>query len=544
MGGGSSRSSSQPAYVATAHYAPSIAYRHPYNVQLGNSNPELWGQGQLRSYYQPGYSWDPAVGCNKNFVGSYKCGKNTPKSISAQQATGTVIAFDCSAEHNTCTNFRLELTTSGELRFTDRDGNAISAANGSASAFTTNNGAKKTNESVNPDQLPGDIAKLNAMVLNGNLPGALNLKRVYVKYMYPTQSLVRGEYLCSETGNCFLVLTSSGGLEVRALKIKSSKKTAEGDNKNKFIATDAPSCALYELEGVNVENLGKVANISIDGKRRMYGNSQLALGRKYVEIQGTDSAGRVLSYDNPGNALETITNDTGAIDYCFEQCSNRSDCGGFVVSSADTGTCQLKTADMFPVGDRVQSNSAHLYKRLYAPKPVSESCSKPENTGVVAIDSVLFEHYPIDKSDPRMSRSTLCGVDQIVETPSSDFASASDNLTSIYDRIMSGIKSMIKKQTQYNLIRDDPAMNVGEKIGNYTRMTDEIGEHVEREATIKGAEEDTRLDLISETYKYILWSILAIAIIISIVYYGDIGSYPTNISALTDVFKSSSSEEE
>ena len=538
MGGGSSKST----YVATAHYAPSIAYRHPYNVKLGNSNPELWGQGQYRSYYQPGYSWDPAVGCNKNFVGSYKCGKNTPKSISAEQATGTVIAFDCSAEHNACTNFRLELTTSGELRFTDRNGDEMATPTRAAYAFNANNSAKKTNESLNPGQLPGDIAKLNAMVLNSQLP---NLTRRHVQYMYPTQSLVQGQYLCSQTGNCFLVLTPSGALEVRALKIKSSKQTAEGDNKNKFIGTDpqAQSCALYELEGLNVDNLGKVANISIDGKRRMYSNGQLALGRKYVEIQGTDSAGRVLSYDNPGNALETITNDTGAIDYCFEQCSNRPDCGGFVVSTADTGTCQLKTTDMFPVGNRVKSNSAHLYKRLYAPKPVSESCSKPDNSGVVAIDSVLFDHYPIDKADPRMSRSTLCGVDQIVETPTSDFASASDNLTSIYDRIMGGIRSLIKKQTQYNLIRDDPAMNVGEKIGTYTTMTDEIGEHMEREETVKGAEEDTRIELISETYKYILWSILAIAIIIAIVFYGDIGSYPTNISALTDVFKPSAESE-
>ena len=537
---------SKPAYVATPRYMPTIAYRHPYNVKLGNSNPELWGQGQLRSYYQPGYSWDPAVGCNKNFIGSYKCGKNQPKTISAQQATGTIITFDCSAEHNKCMNFRLELTTSGELRFTDRDGNAISTGTNAPTAFNANNSAKKTNESVNPDQLPGDIAKLNSMVLNGTMPASLNLKRAHVKYRYPTPSMSQGEYLCSETGNCFLVLTSSGALEVRALKIKSSKQTAEGDNKNKFIGTEpaAQSCALYELEGLNVDNLGKVANISIDGKRRMYSNAQLGLGRKYVEIQGTDSTGRVLSYDNPGNELESIPNDTGAIDYCFEQCSNRPDCGGFVVSSTKPGICQLKTADMFPVGDRVQSNSAHLYKRLYAPKPVSESCSKPDNSAVVAIDSVLFDHYPIDKFDPRMSRSTLCGVDQIVETPSSDFIDASTALTSLFDRIMAELRSMITKQTQYNLIRDDPEMNVGEKIGEYTQMTDEIGDYMEREATINGAEEDTRIDLISETYKYILWSILAIAIIIAIIYYGDIGSYSTNMSAITNVFKPSSSSAE
>ena len=535
MGGGTSKSD----YVPTAHYAPAIDYYKPYNVSIGNSDQYLYGGGNLYSYYQPAYEQpDPATGCSKNFVGTYKCGADVKKSIDLAGA-GTAF-FDCRAEHDVCINHRLEITNSGEVRFTDRDGTLIPAGDFVSEKFTNiDKQTKQTNESLNPSpHLRWQVDELNSMVLNNNMP---NLKRKFVKYMHPSQSLNRGEYICSESGNCYMALTHAGQFEICALKIKSGTVSATS---MLMKGSDTASNALYELEGLNVDNLGKVANISIDGKRRMYSNGQLALGRKYVEIQGTDSAGRVLSYDNPGNALETITNDTGAIDYCFEQCSNRPDCGGFVVSTADTGTCQLKTTDMFPVGNRVKSNSAHLYKRLYAPKPVSESCSKPDNSGVVAIDSVLFDHYPIDKADPRMSRSTLCGVDQIVETPSSDFASASDNLTSIYDRIMGGIRSLIKKQTQYNLIRDDPAMNVGEKIGNYTTMTDEIGKHMEREETVKGAEEDTRIELISETYKYILWSILAIAIIIAIVFYGDFGSYPTNISALTDVFKPSSAESE
>ena len=191
----------------------------------------------------------------------------------------------------------------------------------------------------------------------------------------------------------------------------------------------------------------------------------------------------------------------------------------------------------------MKSKSAHLYKRLYAPKPVSESCSKPDNSGVVAIDSVLFDHYPTDRNDPRMTRSTLCGVDQIVETQSNAFADASANLTSIYDRIMAGISAMIKKRTIYNTLRDDPKMNVGDKIRDYEKTTDEIGAINKKEDTIRGTEEDTRIMLVSETYKYILWSILAVGILIAIVLYGDVGSggIAANISSVTDLFKSPSS---
>jgi hypothetical protein len=537
MGSSPSKSTPQPVY------GPKLIVYKPYNVPDQNANPHLTGGGNSFSYYQPGYKWDPAVGCNKNFIGTYKCGKNLPKTVSKIDAANSTIYFDCRAEHHRCRNFVLELTTEGKLLFRKNDSeDLITEGIVSPNPFQAVNAAPRTNESVNPDQLPEDIKKLNSMVLDGKLPG---LSRRFERYMSPLQELKRGEYLCSSTGNCMLVLDKAGNLEVRTLKFKTGKigETMQGNR-------DSTSCALHELDGLNVDNLGRVANISVDGKRRMYSNGQLALGTKYVEIKGTDPlTGQTVTYDNPGDTLESISNDTGAIDYCFEQCTSRVDCGGFVVSQSDPGTCHLKNANMFPgkinspsLGNRVQSNSTQLYKRLYAPKLVSESCAKPGNTNVVAIDSVLFDHYPTDKHDPLMTRNTLCGADQVVETPSGAFERAAGELTKMYDAVMDSISATINKQTQYNELRNDPAMDVSGKIAKYKKNSDEIAEYTEKQETIQGTEEDTRVELISETYKYVLWSILAIVIIIAIVYYGDVGSYTTNISSVTDIFKSSSTE--
>lgn len=527
MGGGGSK------YQPQARYMPALDYYKPYNVSIGNSEKYLQNTRGLYSYYQPAYDQpDPAKGCSKTFQGTYKCGAGVQKTIGAAGA-GTAF-FDCRTEHDICTNHRLELTTSGEVRFTDRNGNSITSG---VNGININPANRKTNESLNPSpHLRSQVEELNAKVLNGGLP---NLSRAFVKYMYPSQSLGPGEYICSETGNCYMVLTAAGTLEVCALKIKSNPVSAQSVL---LQGTDTASHAIYELDGINTENLGKVANISIDGKRRMYSNNQLSLGTKYVEITGKDAKGRQVAYDNPGEKLENVSNSTGSIDFCFQQCSSRPDCGGFAVSKSDPETCQLKTSDMFPVGMRVPSTSTQLYKRLYAPKKISESCAKPDNTNVVAIDSVLFDHYPTDRNDPRMTRSTLCGVDQIVETQSSAFADATANLTEIYDKMMAGISSMIKKRTIYNSLRDDPAINVGDKIRDYSTTTDEIKVYNEKEETIRGTEEDTRIGLISETYKYILWSILAIVIISVIVVYGDVGSGASaNISSVTDLFKSSPS---
>jgi hypothetical protein len=532
MGNGGSKSEPPPRI-------PVLKYHIPYNVIVGNSEQNLRNTRGLYSQYQPVYEQsDPAKGCNKTFEGTYRCGSGDKKSTGPISGAG-IATFDCRTEHNECTNHRLEITTSGEVRFTDRTGKLIPASDYVSSKFISGT-TYQTNESLNPSpHLRAQVQELNEIVRYDNLP---NLKRKFVTFMHPSQSLNQGEYICSATGNCFMVLTTDGKLEVCALKIKSNPVT-EG-SMQVMKGSHTVSHALYELDGINVENLGKVANISIDGKRRMYSNSQLSLGTKYIEITGKDAKDRPIAYDNPGESLESVRNDTGSIDFCFQQCSSRPDCGGFAVSKSDPDTCYLKTADMFPVGMRVPSTSTQLYKRLYTPKlqKISESCAKPDNTNVVAIDSVLFDHYPTDRNDPRMTRSTLCGVDQIVETQSSAFADASANLTSIYDRIMAGISAMIKKRTIYNLIRDDPKMNVGDKIRDYATTTNEIGAINEREETIRGTEEDTRIALISETYKYILWSILAIGILIAIVLYGDVGSggIAANISSVTDLFKSSS----
>ena len=243
------RRSSPPQPV----YGPKEVFYKPYNVPDQNANPHLSGGGNVYSYYQPGYRWDPAAGCNKNFIGTYKCGNNPPKTVSEADATGKVIYFDCTSEHNRCSNFMLELTTEGKVRFTDGNNNLITAGLVSPNPFASSNAAPRTNESVNTDQLLEDIDKLNTMVLDGELSG---LSRAFVQYMYPSQQLKRGEYLCSRTGNCILVLDKTGNLEVRALKLKTAKigEIMQGNR-------DSTSCALHELRGLNVDNLGKVANI-------------------------------------------------------------------------------------------------------------------------------------------------------------------------------------------------------------------------------------------------------------------------------------------
>lgn len=539
MGGGSSRPR------ARDRYGWQLDWYRPYNVTRDNVTPQMWYMGGAQSYYQPAWWYDPAKGCNKTFAGTYTCGKGTPKNVTMNNFNGASVAtFDCRTEHDTCINFRFEITDTGTLRFTDRNGNLI------RQFYET---SSETNESVNVGQSSNDIITINRMVLYDQLPASFNLKRRYYMYMYPSQSLKAGEYICSRTGNCFFALDKTDGkFKMFTIKIRSSPRDLvmqSGDKVTVIVGDNdvagnstKQTAALYELNGVSVDNLDKFANISIDGKQRMFGIYQRELGEKYVEVTGKDVIGRTVTYDNPENDLQAITNENRDIAYCFNQCSIRPDCGGFVVSQTQPDKCYLKTTGMFPTGNRVKNPDTKLYKRLYKPKGVSSSCMRPENAQVAAIDSVLLDHYPKDRYST-MSKSTLCGVDQLVENPTNRLSAIqSGALATFLSNMTTRIGKAMEKITYYNTVEADPEMDTNRRIDGYDAVNREIKSIVNKQDVISGVEEDTHLQVVSETYKYIIWSIVAIVIIIVIVTYGDISNYTTNITgSLGKLFTSSSS---
>jgi hypothetical protein len=511
------------------------SYR-PFNVSRDNVTPQLWGTGQVQSYYQPAWWYDPAKGCNKSFVGTYTCGKGLPKNVTMNNFNGSSVAtFDCRTEHDACIAFRFEVTDTGMLRFTDKNGNLLKQF------YETN---VETNESVNIGQRREDIYKINKMVLDGRLPPEFKLRLTYVKYMYPSQALKAGEYICSSTGNCFFALDETDGMfKLFTIKIRSGPAggTTVVTGMNDVAGSSTKkSAALYELRGVSVDNMDRLANISIDGKQRAFGLLQRELGEKYVEITAKDVIGRNVTYDNPENDLEEVDNDTRDIEYCFNQCSIRPNCGGFVVSEGKPDKCYLKDTNMFPVGNRVKNPDTKLYKRLYKPKGVSSSCMRAENAQVVAIDSVLLDHYP---KVGGMSRNTLCGVDQLVEAPTASLNRIeSGALADFLSTMGAKIEKAIDKLTYYNTVESDPQMNVNHRINRYDNVNTEIKSILKKQDVISGVEEDTHLQVISETYKYIIWSIVAIIVVIVIVTYGDISNYATNMSgSFGKLFTSSSS---
>jgi len=561
MGSGSSRSRGntrlRPPPTYDAYGGVAVPY-YPWKVTANNLNDWLNPAiGRTRFQYRPITSsgdWDPASGCDKKVVADYTCGKKNKNISESDLGMWDILSFDCGQEHSACLNYRFEVKIDGSIAFTDGGGRDLKTF------FTptpVGNVNMQTNEGVNSKQPIHLVQRLNNMILYDFLPSRFKLKQKFVSFMYPGDTLGPGEYICSSTGNCFFALDPvDSKFKIFALKIRSDEETLSNGSivmKGTDDVGEVKSAALYSLRGVSILNRDKVANISIDGNRRMFGNENLELGTMYSKIKDNDVAGREVNYDNPGNDLEEIANESGDISYCFDQCTSRRNCGGFVVDTENPTTCFLKDKNIFPSSNRIRDNSKQLYKRLLKPKNVSSSCMKPANMQVVAIDSKLLDHYPIDTKNPKMNKRTLCGVDELVQPHTTRLESLDSIISDFRTKISQRINSAVEVIKQYNFIQSDPEMQVTEwvdetgrsnpgLIDRYDGVHKKIKKIINKKEIIDGIEEDTRLQVISETYKYIISGIISVIIIIVVVVYGDISNYTASMSnAFNGFFKSSSS---
>lgn len=122
---------------------------------------------------------DPAPGCQKEFTASYQCGTlPTSKTINIPaDSTGQTATFDCSAENQACSGFRLTLGDDGNLVLTDIAGKQLWTSN------TT-----KTGLAV--DEFNAASGKYGRNYLMGG------------------ETLNLGEFMGSPSGNCYLIMAT------------------------------------------------------------------------------------------------------------------------------------------------------------------------------------------------------------------------------------------------------------------------------------------------------------------------------------------------
>jgi hypothetical protein len=245
-------------------------------------------------------------------------------------------------------------------------------------------------------------------------------------------------------------------------------------------------------ENEGLDSIGTVSYINSESELSEYPQNMIKKGDTYFDLG---------YYNNPGNDIAQVTGETAEI--CKQECNKKNDCDGFVFSSK---TCYLKNNNMYPKSKRIINNSAKLYKRSVNLKN-NNSCSK----SVSSIDSQRWNAY--NKKD-EMTKNELCGLANHITGQREDLDNVIDILHNVVNRINAKIASLSnddkKLLDKYGINQE----NINNDLKNIDLLEKEYLESKGKISNIHGMGTTSQKELIHHNYNYMLWSILAVMLVI------------------------------
>jgi len=436
-----------------------------YNISKGNVYDIVYNRLQDRnnSTYTVGDGLngeDPALGCAKNFNATYRCGEGASKTINIlNEAGGSVASFDCNSEKTKCNSYKLVLNNNGNLV----------VYQGKAHIWNTN--------TINKIGVVNEERK----AINGKY------KR---NYLNPGEVLEDGEFLGSESGTCFLQMVKGRGLVL--MYSKSNCSLIQGNTYGTKNMPDSLTMATYTIPENDMTNFNKTAYITKDGILREYDSTLLSRSKNYIQVG---------NYKLDGTNLSSMKGDIAS---CQTECNKNENCDGFIY---ENGTCNLRnTQNMYPTVNRYLDTNYTLYKRL-DDVTNNSSCSK----GVVQTTTGIYSGYT--KGD-NVNIDDSCGLSEFNKELKSQLDIKINNLQSIVNNINEKINKLSETDKKLLEKQGFNQKNINDNIvANKTTQEKYLGLKPTI-VTAKGMESNSEDDMLSKSYYHILWSILAIMIVI------------------------------
>jgi hypothetical protein len=305
---------------------------------------------------------------------------------------------------------------------------------------------------------------------------------------------------------------------LRNMEARTEQKGASNKVQNDVMATEGPVTIGGWKNNSNEKFTGKIHSISIP---------------KLYSIDNPDMNGAEVPLSNPTPVNESVD---GTLEKCSKICDDDANCGGFVYTKPTTGgaegKCELKDrAKMFPVGVRVKDPTKQLMIKVPTINGTisDEKCKINNGAAYKIIDSAQYRHYP-DKGamtssskcdirslipkdgdlQPIDFRSMFGAVDEVFEETNSKIAEygAQTAVTSASNAAAEGFRGM-REGMEVSSTYADTMKGVGDDLKKIANA------EYQRERLLAITEETNKL-LMAETYKFILWSVLAILAVLAL----------------------------
>jgi hypothetical protein len=434
---------------------------------------------------------DPAVGCEKAFKAEYKCGRseNDLKNINIRkEANGKTAEFDCRDEYDLCNTLKLQLDDNGHLTLLKK------GENDQDEVLWTN---EDTNVNVNFPSYSKTEFKAEKGEYGRN-------------YLKSGEFLKEGEWMGSPSGKYRLIM-KNGKLQIIYNRLACSE--TEGP--------DSDASNLYEIPISHKENLGKIGYINREGQLQNYSDDMINYADHYTELTSEGIGG----FNITGTNIATHDN-ISTVDDCQTKCSDynagaggadssssMSDlCAGIVFNETDQ-KCNLRSNVIYNE-KRIIDDKHKVYLRT---KGIDNNITCPGDINDYTYGSTL-DWVDFDKNNTDMNYDTKCGLAHFTQSERGNMDASYNNLKQELHK-QDGVKERIQTLNgSYNNLSNmlkNTKNTLNEKFNklNETRndLSDWTGEQLEQ---LIAMNEDRNTNMISQNYKHVLWSILAIIIII------------------------------
>jgi hypothetical protein len=252
-----------------------------------------------------------------------------------------------------------------------------------------------------------------------------------------------------------------------------------------------------------------------------------------IEVYSVDA--NIFPHTNPPDYIRRVRtmpigeNVTASKEKCMQMCDADDKCGGIVYTKANTGAgdgkCELKDkAKMYPVGVRIADPSKELLLKVPTINAgIGDDTCRANNGSYVPIDTIKYAHYP---NTGDMSSSFKCNIENIVPR---DGTTQEPSTSGIIEETNKQINITQQKTTEYQQQTSGTGggssverFTLREGLSYLTTMQDvsnnlmKIANAEYQRERFNAMSEETNKALMAESYKFILWSVLAILTILAL----------------------------
>ena len=331
--------------------------------------------------------------------------------------------------------------------------------------------------------------------------GSINGGELITSYSNSFKTLTNGEYISSPSGKCRLIFYKSSGNEgklvleysVYNVSISQDASTQGLDKDNNLIGNRSSFSQYYLTKVDNPSTLNKVAYIDINSGLHEYPNEMIQYDNDYMEMKN------FIPYTDVGVTIQNRREDE-----CKVICNNDNTCAGYTYNDS---TCKnYKDTEIYPKGNRIYQENKNMYirnKKISSTNSSDYSCNKVVNN----VDTNVYMSHPTTSN---MTPTQKCALGLILDPKMKILETKNNSAVAKGNEIKGFINGVYKNLNTLKDSINTKSVDIADRIANQEGIKKKIDKYDESNITNTATVSDTEMLLVSDNYKYALWSIVTV----------------------------------